>query len=347
MRIIGLVTAASMALAGCATAPNAAFRSDAESAPRLELQPVVERTALFRPDRGYVAGSFATSDGGDQFAFGIVNALDHEWVMPFVSGRGRDRDESDADAVLIELPPGDYRLLFWVTGTKARRMYLSPESALGRPFTLKPGHVVFLGQFEAKIQRELSTAKATIDPKVVPADEAWTELTTAYPGFVQAAIECVFCKAPRAGADAGRAAAPALREAPDFARSHQVVIHYHRAAADRTPKLIAWDERDGTRRELVRASKSSPSSPTERDEFGPYWTLNDLNFPSRTVRFGIQYREEPLDARSFPLSQGREVWINAGDPKVYFSREEAIAAHGDEERPAETSAEESADESAE
>jgi hypothetical protein len=45
----------------------------------------------------------------------------------------------------------------------------------------------------------------------------------------------------------------------------------------------------------------------------------------------LSFRSEDQPVRkpaewSFPLSQGREAWINEGDPVVYFSQEAALAA---------------------
>jgi len=303
-RSLAAVVAATLSLAGC-----------------VQMQPVIEKGSALQPDSGYVAASFVTSGGADTFGFGIANALDREWVMPFRAEPGkRDGDHLG----MIALPPGDYRLAFWVASRAAEPQAIARGHALGKPFTVKPGHVVYLGKFSARVVNYGHTISMSIHPEPMGADEVWTRFTEAYPGFAQAPIECMVCKAPAAGAT--QAALPVSREAPDFAAAHDVVIHYDRAGAANTLQLLAWESFDG--KTDRRALAKSPLGPSGNDDFGAYWTLNDLNFRNGKINFAVRNLNvnAPLQDRRCLLSDGREVWIREGDSRCYASEDEALAA---------------------
>lgn len=301
---LAAIAAAALSLAGC-----------------VEMQPVIAKTSALQTDSGYVAATFETTGGAETFGFGIANALDREWVMPF---RAEPGQKDGVHLGMIALPPGDYRLSFWVASRAGEPQAIARTHALGKPFTVKPGHVVFLGRFSATVVNYGRSFSMSIKPVATSAYEVWTEFTEAYPGFAQATIECMVCRAPVEGVTT--AALPVSREAPDFATAHDVVIHYNRAGEGNALQLLAWESFDGKtdRRGLAK----SPFDPTGNDEFGAYWTINDLNFGNGKVNFAVRNlnANAPPQDRRWLLSDGREVWIREGDSRCYGSKDEALTA---------------------
>jgi len=287
-------------------------------------QAVVDKTSAPQDGQAYLAASFSVEEHAQFFWLGFVDALGREYVMA-ISSTPRKGFLAEDRLEMIALPPGEYRLAFW----SQDRTDLPRNHPLATPFRLAPGHVLFLGRFDARVVERGTTLTFSMTPRPLPADEASQLFTAAYPGFARAPLECLLCTAPAPGASA--AAVPARLDADDFSRAHDVVIHFHRAEGYRDRGLHAWETFDDSaeRRELRRATARKLMPATGNDDFGAFWVLNDLAFRNGLVNFAVREvgrRSDQSPQRTFRVSEGHEVWINDGDPKIYFSRSEAVAA---------------------
>lgn len=157
------------------------------------------------PSSGYVAGVFTKTQGGEDFAFVLTDQAKHEQLLWFT---GKRKEPSDA-VEMYAVPPGDYRVAFWWP----KRTAVPIDHPVGRPFTVKPGQVVFVGKFEAKTVdlAILKQRRMSIEPQDIKADEALTLFRAKYPGFAEAVLTCHLCIAP--ATDATQFAMPAPRPA--------------------------------------------------------------------------------------------------------------------------------------
>jgi hypothetical protein len=122
----------------------------------LPLQPIIDAKQAPAPDVGHVAGMFTRdwNPGKLGFGLGIVNtATAEEYVMPFGVETVLPKKMTDELGV-IELPPGEYKVAYWVTYSTASHEQLSitgipPDSLASAPFTLALGEVVFIGSLVA------------------------------------------------------------------------------------------------------------------------------------------------------------------------------------------------------
>lgn len=65
------------------------------------------------------------------------------------------------------------------------------------------------------------------------------------------------------------------------------------------------------------------------DAFGAFWVLRESDYGDRRVGFLLRKATQRDTAgldRAWFLSASRQIWLNAGDPEVYFKPEKAIAA---------------------
>lgn len=317
LRALLVSVAAASALSGCVT-----------------MQSIVDKTTQPDPATGYVGGTFVTTGGAFKYGFGIRDAVGKQWFLPFADLANNGTRYLDGTMTgFVALPPGDYRVGSWVKSNMDTSGKAVPATdAVGRPFHLEAGHVLYLGSFDASTTSSISgnmiITHFSIRPKATRADEVWAVVTRTYPGFGNAPIECLLCTAPPA--DSTHFAQLALADAADFSHEHDVVVHAFRP--DRqysTAGLTAWEKVDGAKdRDVVDASWKVPAKPVRTDTFGAVFVVNDLNFKDGKVYFVVRDPERaqaPLE-RSFLLGEAREVWVNDGDPKVYRSEKEAMAA---------------------
>ncbi len=167
----------------------------------LPIQPIMDSEQSPTMDSAYVAGMFSRDwdDGKLGFGLGFVNvASDREYVMPF--GVTTDLPNSVKDRfVMIELPPGKYRIASWVTysGSSAlTQTNISPDSATGMPFTLAPGEVTFVGSHVARSQRPGNSDDNytwTVYYQRLSMKTVLKELPKNYPLFSTVPLSCPSC----------------------------------------------------------------------------------------------------------------------------------------------------------
>jgi hypothetical protein len=157
----------------------------------------VPATATPGAGSGYVAGLFARTDG-HAFGFELRNAATGRvYVLPSERSE-RAPGENGTQAVMIEVPPGTYRVTSWVTyGALAHelagRKKLSPDDALGRPFELEAGGVVLVGSIAASETRDYPRTSWTLVPLPLTPASAAAALRDAFPGFAGAPTACLLC----------------------------------------------------------------------------------------------------------------------------------------------------------
>ena len=184
----------------------------------VSVRPTVVATAAPSAESGYVAGVFSRT-GRDRFGLGIVDAAGQEFVMPF--GDSSQEETAQGRLAMIDLPPGEYRVAFWVTyaalGTKQGIKKDFPAThAIARKFTVRPGQVVFLGAFSAETVTSYRRVDWTIGLRRIGEAGATTMFRQGYPAFREASIQCLQCSAAPAAAAAApsRPGVPAVKVRP-------------------------------------------------------------------------------------------------------------------------------------
>lgn len=161
------------------------------------LQPTVVRDAKPTQGSGYLAGIFS-SNKGFGFGLGLVNAdtgADH--VMPFGESTALPSSR-EGQVAMIELPPGNYRIGYWVTYAtlthqRSTKADIPAGHPLGRPFALAPGQVVILGSLEAETLLAYPKFHLTIHPRRISEQSAVAAFRESYPGFQGAPVTCLLC----------------------------------------------------------------------------------------------------------------------------------------------------------
>ncbi len=167
----------------------------------LPIQPIMDSKAFPTKDSAYVAGMFSRSwdDKKLGFGLGLVEVeSDDEYVMPFDVTTDLPNSVKDR-FVMIELPPGKYRIASWVTysgGSALTQTNISPDSVTGMPFTLAPGEVAFIGSHVARSQR-LSRSDDnytwTVYHQRLSMKTVLKELPKSYPSFSNLPMSCPSC----------------------------------------------------------------------------------------------------------------------------------------------------------
>jgi hypothetical protein len=313
------------------------------------IQRTVKNASTYDPAQGYVAGTFASMDG-DGFGLVLSDQIGRPVRITFDEA---EPDDPTHDVTLVALPPGDYKVTGWFSyehGTQLKLLThpFSSDQAIARAFELKPGHVVYLGEFDAKADRKVGSlllalivsARWSIAARPISAEEVPPMLAHAYPAFTAAPLECLLCKPAAAGASG--AAGELLPPSPAYGKK-EIVLHYHRRDGDYQGwGLWAWESfevpadlrvRGGRKadgdRPLAGVTWESPMPQAGADSFGAYWTMDERNFGNGRVNYVLhrgQTRDQDGHDMFWLARDSKEAWVNADDPAVYLSREEAEAA---------------------
>ena len=162
-----------------------------------QIQPVVAPTSAADPDAAYITGTF-TRASMRGFAFAIRNQDGKEYFMSL----GEDRSAPTAveeQTVAIQVPPGTYAVMHWVaydTSTKAVEMRRPVDNAvLAKAFTVRPGDVVHLGEFDVQQMKRADTTYYSIKPAYIATkDEARGSVAKAYPNLAARPFRCLVCR---------------------------------------------------------------------------------------------------------------------------------------------------------
>ena len=122
------------------------------------------------------------------------------------------------------------------------------------------------------------------------------------------------------------------REAPPPApTAERVVLHYHRPEGYYGRwGLELWESVPGlTNRTVLGAGWFRPLAPTGRDAFWAYWVLPAREFGDGRVNFLVhagELRDACGQDTAWRIQDALEIWVNAGDGRIYRSEEEAVRA---------------------
>ena len=104
----------------------------------------------------------------------------------------------DNDVSMIELNPGLYRVRYWETWGWTHevltREEFSKDGSVGRPFEIYSCVVVLLGKLAAEDVMGFAKLTVTIVSRPIRREDAIAVVTTAYPGFAKAPIDCLMCQ---------------------------------------------------------------------------------------------------------------------------------------------------------
>ena len=167
----------------------------------LAFQPIMDPRQSPAMSSGYVAGMFSREWGAGKtsFGLGIVNtATAEEYVMPFGVDTGLPRNVID-EVVMIQLPPGEYRIAYWLIYSSKEKKKISqtsipPESLTGSRFKLASGEVVFTGSHVAREERNNGSEKTpSVHHQRLTLRSAQKALSSSYPAFMAQPVSCPGC----------------------------------------------------------------------------------------------------------------------------------------------------------
>jgi len=151
---------------------------------------------------GYVAGLFSRDWGSGSLGFGIVNVdTAAEYVISF--GTDSRLQSSIRDEVgMIQIPPGNYRIAYWLTYStldreKRSQNEIPADSAIGSTFAVAPGEILFIGSYAARLERDQNggnnAASWTIMPQQIALPTANKAIAKRYPEFSTLPLSCQRC----------------------------------------------------------------------------------------------------------------------------------------------------------
>ena len=123
----------------------------------------------------------------------------------------------------------------------------------------------------------------------------------------------------------------------------KVAIHYFRAGGDydgwglhvwesfqkKEEAGDEWAAKEMTDRPLKGVSWFKPVDQSGKDDFGVYWLLDAKEFDNGRVNYIIHKgdtKEQCNQDKFWVIKDSRDAYINAGDCKVYLSKEDALKA---------------------
>lgn len=132
-------------------------------------------------------------------------------------------------------------------------------------------------------------------------------------------------------------AALVLAAVPAFAAdsapaADEVTLHYHRADGNYTGWGVhAWKRAPGASDQpLDGVSWFSPLKPDGTDDFGVFWKMKIKDFGKTGVAHYIIHKgdskEQKGSDKEFDTATVKEAWVMSGDPAIYKSKDEALAA---------------------
>jgi len=153
-------------------------------------QPVVSASALPDPGSGYVVGLF--SGVSSEFAFGLVETTTQkDYLMPFFTDRKLTTKHAPDQVNMIAVPPGSYRIAYWVTYDKLTKEISTRTQLNGpnqpSPFAVDAGKIAYLGSYSTSQERSFSYNTTTftyrVTPNRVPLSGFLTLFKDKYPEF--------------------------------------------------------------------------------------------------------------------------------------------------------------------
>jgi len=90
-----------------------------------------------------------------------------------------------------------------------------------------------------------------------------------------------------------------------------------------------WAAKEMTDRPLKGVSWFKPVDQSGKDDFGVYWLLDEKEFENGRVNYIIHKGDKKDQGNKdmfFLIKDSKQIWVNAGDTKIYLSKDEALKA---------------------
>lgn len=90
-----------------------------------------------------------------------------------------------------------------------------------------------------------------------------------------------------------------------------------------------WAAKEMTDRPLKGVSWFKPVPQTGKSDFGVYWLLDASEFGNGRVNYIIHKGDKKDQGNKdmfFLIKDAKQIWVNAGDTKIYLSKDEALKA---------------------
>jgi hypothetical protein len=90
-----------------------------------------------------------------------------------------------------------------------------------------------------------------------------------------------------------------------------------------------WAQKQMSDRPLKGVSWFKPLEQSGKDDFGVYWLLDEKEFDNGRVNYIIHKGDKKDQGNKdmfFLIKDARQIWVNAGDTKIYLSKDEALKA---------------------
>lgn len=174
--------------------------------PKIEIPTVVQADEAPVPKSGYVAATvLATSKqapGG--IALGLVNTTTYaEHLLP-IGNLGYLESYKDLNNIprVIALPPGQYRLAFWVTyyydnGELLTKNTIQTNSPMAITFSVAPDGITYLGSYstmsEHKFKGNEQTTHWRVNQDQIPEHDARQAVFARHPTFSKLDFFCPRC----------------------------------------------------------------------------------------------------------------------------------------------------------
>jgi hypothetical protein len=169
----------------------------------LHVEPTLLADSIPDAASGYVSGMVAmgkTQGLGYAFAIQSVNGGPEYLLSLGAASHFKAHSGGDVPSA-IKLPPGTYKVVTWMVYqtlfNEARfRAPLRGDALIGKPFTVRAGSVVHLGNFVIQSEKEFPEAPRihwTLKPLMVTESASKVQLAASYPNLVALPFRCLLC----------------------------------------------------------------------------------------------------------------------------------------------------------
>jgi hypothetical protein len=176
----------------------------------IRVTPTIEPYQAPDPQFGYIAGTFTFPANAGRFAFALVNTETGAEQMLPVGEIHYLQVEQKESLRMIPVPPGKYRLAYWMAYDELDRRvhtFNFPAGALGATlFEVPAGRIAFIGNFTmaGKGSKDLlflvPVHLRRIEQLPISITDARKSLTAIHPDFLKLTFSCIPCTQDKATA---------------------------------------------------------------------------------------------------------------------------------------------------
>lgn len=180
---------------------SAIFLSACSTTTLVSVTPTIEPTQVPDPQSGYIAGTFSAPANAGRLAFVLVNAeTGSEKVLPVGEIHYLHVDQKKSFR-MIPVPPGTYRLAYWMFYDELNRPFPPREFPAGTLsttlFDVPAGGIAFIGNF-AMTSKDgndflVGMRSRRFEQFAISLADARKSLATVHPGFLKLIFSCPPC----------------------------------------------------------------------------------------------------------------------------------------------------------